>query len=258
MKSDLSVIIISGNFQDQILDCLRSVEFASEIILVAANSTDDTKKIALKYDPKIKIIETFDEYNKNFSKWRNLGYKAAKCKWLLYVDTDERVSHDLKVEILSMINATNNPYNHFAIPRQNYYLHHRVEHGGTFPDYVKRLFLRSAFSGYKGILHEEPIIHGETGLLKGYFSHYTHTDIRSMLQKSIVWSDMEAQALYQNKHPTVVWWRIIRMMITKLYERLLKQQMWRDGTVGWISVIFETFNTFMIYARLWELQQNKQ
>jgi hypothetical protein len=66
---------------------------------------------------------------------------------------------------------------------------------------------------------------------------------------------MEAKELYQTTHPPVVWWRFIRMMLTKFIYRLFYQQMFRDGIVGWISVIFESFDTFMIYARLWELQQ---
>jgi hypothetical protein len=78
-----------------------------------------------------------------------------------------------------------------------------------------------------------------------------------MVNKTLVWTDMEAQALFQNNHPPIVWWRFIRMMLTKIWERLIVQKMWRDGTVGWISVLFETFDTFLIYARLWEIQQKQ-
>ncbi len=75
-----------------------------------------------------------------------------------------------------------------------------------------------------------------------------------MLEKTLVWTDMEAQALFDAQHPPVFWWRFPRMMLTKTWQRLIKEQMWRDGTVGWISVIFESFDTFIIYAKLWEKQ----
>jgi hypothetical protein len=78
-----------------------------------------------------------------------------------------------------------------------------------------------------------------------------------MVNKTLAWTDTEAKALFKADHPPVVWWRFIRMMFTKAWERLIKQQMWRDGQVGWVSVIFEVFNTFLIYARLWELQQKQ-
>ena len=78
-----------------------------------------------------------------------------------------------------------------------------------------------------------------------------------MLQKSINWTLVQAKTIYNSQHPPIVWWRIIRMMLTKIWERLIIQQMWRDGLVGWISVIFEMFDTSMIYSQVWELQQTK-
>jgi len=249
----LSIIVLAGNEAEVIKDCLKSASFADEIILVLANSSDDTEKITKTLKLPLKIVKTFDEYHKNFSKWRNLGFKAATGDWILYLDADERISSDLQKEILSTIN-TNQLFSYFVIPRANYFLGKRVRFGGSYPDYVKRLYLRKDFSGYQGYLHEEPIIKGTFSYLKNDLLHYTHRNLTSMIQKTLIWTDMEAQALFDSHHPPVVWWRFPRMMLTKIWERLIKQQMWRDGTVGWISVIFETFDTFIIYARLWEKQ----
>lgn len=249
----LSLIILAGNESEVISDCLKSASFADEIILVLANSTDNTKKIAKSLNLPLKIIETKDEYNRNFSKWRNLGYQAATGDWILYLDADERITPELQKEIISTINTTK-LFNYFVIPRANYFLGKRVRFGGSYPDYVKRLYFREKFSGYQGYLHEEPIIKGDLGYLKNDLLHYTHRNLTSMLQKTIVWTDMEAEALFDDKHPPVVWWRFPRMMLTKFWQRLIKEQMWRDGTVGWISVLFECFDTFIIYARLWEKQ----
>ena len=254
-KSEISIVICSGNAQDTILNCLKSTDFAAEVVLVAANSTDNSKKIALNYNPKIKIYEIFDEYNKNFTAWRNLGYKNATKPWIFYLDTDEVITPSLIKEIESIVAQNSSEFSYYVVPRQNHFLNHRVRFGGTYPDYVKRLYHTKDFHGYTGILHEEPIIDGKMGYLKNDLLHYTHRDLSSMVQKSLVWTDSQAKALFDSNHPPVVWWRFIRMMLTKIWERLIVQQMWRDGTVGWISVIFETFDTFMIYARLWELQQ---
>jgi glycosyltransferase involved in cell wall biosynthesis len=256
MKISLSIVIISGNAEKSILECLKSCSFASEIIIVAANSSDQTKTISKKFNPKIKIIETTDEYNRNFTKWRNLGYNATKYPWILYVDTDEIVSSDLQNEITKILKNSSDKYSYYVVPRENYYLNHRVKYGGSYPDYVKRLYNTKFFKGYQGILHEEPIVTGTMGYLKYPLIHHTHNDLYSMLQKSLAWTDMEAKALFDNSHPPVVWWRFPRMMLTKFWHRLVLEHMWKDGTVGWISVIFEMFDTFMIYARLWELQQS--
>lgn len=254
---NLSVIILAGNEEKMIVDCLKSCLFAQEIILVAANSTDNTVNLAKKTIPSIKIIKAQDGYNRNFSKWRNLGLSKATKEWVLYIDSDERVLLSLQQEIDKTI-STKSKFSHFAIPRANFYLGKRVKHGGSYPDFVIRLFKKENLKEYQGILHEQPIVTGQIGYLKSDLSHFTHRDLSSMLQKTLVWTDMEAQALYNNQHPPVVWWRFIRMMLTKIWERLIKQQMWKDGTVGWISVIFETFDTFLIYARLWEIQQKNK
>lgn len=256
-KNSLSIVIIAGNEEKMIVDCLKSCSWANEIILVAANSHDQTKSLAKKTIPTIKIIKTDDEYNKNFSKWRNLGYKKTSNKWILYVDADERITDSLKNEILKIISSSQT-FSHYAIPRANYFLGKRVKFGGSYPDYVKRLFNIDFFDGFEGILHEEPIVKGEIGYTKSHFDHFTHRDLNSMLNKTITWTDMEAEALFNNNHPPVVWWRFLRMMFTKFWERFIKQQMWKDGIIGWISVIFESFDTFIIYAKLWELQQKNK
>ena len=257
-KIPLSIIVLAGNEQDMIVDCLKTCSWAKEVILVAANSSDETIPLAKKTIPNIKIIKTQDEYNKNFSKWRNLGFKNSNQKWLLYIDADERISSDLRKKITNIINKNSSKFTHYAFPRANYFLGHRVYYGGTYPDYVKRLYNRIFFQGYQGVLHEEPIISGTLGYIKSDITHYTHRNLTSMINKTLVWSDTEARALFKSNHPPVVWWRFIRMMLTKLWERLIKQQMWRDGQVGWISAIFESYNTFLIYARLWELQQKQK
>jgi len=250
----LTTIILAGNEQDVIGDCLKSCFWSDQIVLVAANSTDNTVTIVKKIAPKTKIIKTTDEYNKNFSKWRNLGLKAAANSWVFYLDADERVTPELKKEILKTTKIGSHSY--YAIPRANYYLGKRVRHGGSSPDYVKRLYQKRFLKKWRGKLHEEPVISGSVGYLNSALLHYTHRNLTSMLQKTLAWTQMESQELYNSGHPSVVWWRIFRMMATKFWQRLIAQSMWRDGAVGWISVIFETFDTFIIYARLWELQQS--
>ena len=255
--NQLSIGIIAGNEEKMIGECLKSCSWADQIILVAANSTDQTVAIAKDIIPKIKIYKTDDQYNKNFAKWRNIVYKNTTTPWLLYIDADERITPALKNEIINTLKLPNAlPY--YVIPRANHFLGQRVKHGGTYPDYVKRLYQMPYFKGYTGYLHEEPLVKGGHGYLKSDLLHFTHRDLSSMLFKSLIWTDSSAQVLFESGHPPIVWWRIIRMMLTKFWQRLIVQQMWRDGTVGWISSIFESFDTFMIYSRLWEIQQKNK
>lgn len=251
----ISIIVLAGNEAEVIEDCLKSCNFTDELIVVLANSTDSTKDIIRDLFPETKIIETSDEYNKNFSKWRNLGLANATGDWVLYVDADERLSPALTAEIKSILQ---NPGQHsyFVLPRQNYFLGQRVKHGGTYPDYVKRLFKKDKLEGYRGILHEEPNVIGSFGYLTGDLIHLTHRYLESMTDKTLSWTGMEAQTLFDSHHPPVFWWRFPRMFFWKFWRRFIKERSFLDGTVGWISTIFESFDTFIIYARLWELQHN--
>jgi glycosyltransferase involved in cell wall biosynthesis len=256
-KNTLSIIIVAGNEKETISDCLKSASFADEIILVQnPATTPDTLLLAKKIFPQIKIA-IFDQPAIDFAAWHNLGANKATGKWQLHLDCDERIPSSLKKEIQTIVNSSNPPFSNFDIPRANFFLGHRVRYGGTYPDYVKRLFLTEKLSGFINPLHEQPQVSGQGSVLKNDLTHLTHRDLSSMLFKSLKWTQLEAKMLYQDKHPPVVWWRIIRMMLTKLTERIIKQQMWRDGTVGWISAIFETFDTFIIYSRLWELQNHE-
>ncbi|MBU2592833.1 MAG: glycosyltransferase family 2 protein [Patescibacteria group bacterium] len=253
--TDISIIVIFGKEEDVLERALNSAIWADELILVAANSNDLSKKLAEKYSKD--MLEVKDEYGKHFARWRNLGLKKATGDWVFYLDADEVITPELKRSLLK-IAAKKGPkekYACYAVPRINHYLGQRVKYGGSYPDYVKRLFKRKRLIRWEGRLHEQPLVRGEMGKLKHHLLHYTHRDLSSMMEKTIRWTQLEAKALYESDHPPVVWWRILRMMTTKFFERVVKQQAWRDGTVGWINAIFEVFNTFIIYARLWEMQQ---
>ncbi len=258
LKNQITAIVIAGNEQDKIAKCIQALSWCQSVVLVAANSTDDTVKISKSINPNIVIKKTTDEYGKNFAKWRNIGLKATKTSWVLYIDSDEIVTKNLRDEVLVVTSDPNQTYTHFAIPRANHFLHTRVRHGGTYPDYVIRLYLKNSLKKWIGKLHETPKVEGQLAYLKNDLFHYTHNDLTSMLSKSIIWTQIEAQALYDNHHPPVYWWRFPRMIFTKLWQRLIVQSMYKDGIVGWISAIFESYNTFIIYARLWELQYHEK
>ncbi len=251
----LTVIIITKNEEKMISGAIKSAEFADQIIVADGGSTDETLNIAQKLGAKIVEI---NQKKLNFAQWRNQAMEYAEHDWVLYLDADERITKKLKNFLTKSLKLKAKKYSAYALPRKNYYLGKRVRHGGSWPDYVIRLFYKPDFIKWEGRLHEQPEFDGKLKKIKPSLKHFTHRDLTSMFEKSIRWTKSEAKLLYQANHPPVVWWRICRMMFTKFWQRIVKQSGWKDGTVGWINSIFEVFNTFMIYARLWEMQQNKK
>ena len=260
-KNKISVIINAKNEEEFITDCLESVKWADEIlVLISPDSTDKTEEIASQF--KVRIIEQKPK-EMDFAAWHNQGMKEAKGDWLLWLDADERIPPLLKEEILQAIGSKQHEtreveYAAYAIPRRNFLLGKELKHGGWYPDYVKRLFLKKNLEKWTGVLHEEPIFKGEMGKLENPLIHLQPDTIEPALEKSINWSDIEARLLFEANHPPVVWWRILRMGVTTLFDRLVKKQGFRDGTEGWIESFYQAFYTIIVYIRLWEMQKNNQ
>jgi (heptosyl)LPS beta-1,4-glucosyltransferase len=248
MDKKLTAIIITKNEEQMIRDCLISVTFADEIIVVDTGNTDFTNKIAGEYQGKIVTSLGLD-----YAQFRNDGLKKAASEWVLYVDADERVTPLLREEIKKVINYKNSAAA-YAIPRQNMFLGKHMHYGGWGDDHVIRLFRRSQLSGWRHPLHEEPVYDGKLKKLQNYLVHFSHRDLNSMLEKTLNFTGYEAQLRLEAHHPPIVAWRIVRVMATEFWKRFVVLQAWKDGPEGIIDGMFQVFNTFIIYARLWELQ----
>ena len=87
--------------------------------------------------------------------------------------------------------------------------------------------------------------------------HISHRDLSSMLNKTLDFTTYESGLRLKTNHPLVVPWRIVRVMLTEFWLRFVKLSAWRDGVEGIIDGLFQVFNSFIIYARLWESQNAK-
>lgn len=251
----LSAVIIAKDAGEIITDCLNSVSFCDEVIVVDAGSTDNTMSIAKKYGARVvKGTES------NFAQQRNIGKEAAEGEWVLYVDTDERVSKELQEEILSVIGQSEATQEltgivAYRIKRQNFYL---GNHPWPKIEKLERLFRKRNLEGWYGALHETAKVNGKIGELEGLLLHYTHRDVGSMLEKTILWSQTEAQLRLDAHHPAIVSWRLIRVMLTGFFDSYIKQGGWKAGTMGLIESTFQAYSMFITYARLWEMQQARK
>jgi glycosyltransferase involved in cell wall biosynthesis len=243
-KMSLSAIILTKNEEARIGACLDGVSWADERIVVDTGSTDKTISIATQ--KKATVIR---EVSGNFSRIRNTGARRAKGEWLLYVDADEIVTPELRHEIERAI--TSGQYNAYYIPRKNYYL------GAIWPyqDGMVRLIRKKSLIRWTGVLHEHAQIKGSTGELKYYFIHFTHRTLSEMVTKTNEWSFYEANLRFLSHHPRIVWWRLLRVMVTAFWNSYISQGGWKIGTVGLIESMYQAFSMFITYAKLWEMQK---
>lgn len=244
----ISGIIIAKNEQDLIKDCLSSLEFCNEIIVVDNGSSDKTAEIAKESGAKIVAYKTDD-----FSRLRDKGLEISSSNWLVYVDADERVTKELEREITEKIK---NPgkYKAFRLRRKNFYFGSSKKNAWPYIERLERLFKKDKLKGWQGKLHESPIVDGEIGELEGFLLHFTHRNLTQMLDKTIEWSKIEAETRFNNNHPKMSWWRFPKVMIGAFINSYIKQKGYKAGTVGVIESIYQAFSIFITYAKLWEKQ----
>lgn len=246
--SKLSVIILTHNVEDLIADCIDSVSFADELLVIDDVSTDRTVDIA-----KLKGAKVISHHFNGFAEKRNFGLKKVKYDWVFYIDADERVDETLQ-QSLRQITESKQTASAYKVHRKNFYL---GDHEWPVIEEMERVFKRKALIEWVGDLHETPKFDGEIGELEGFLLHYTHRDLASMLQKTIAWSGTEARLRYEAHHPQMTWWRFPRVMASAFYDSYVRQKGYTVGTAGLVESMFQAFSMFVTYARLWELQQRK-
>lgn len=259
-NSKISAVVIAKNEEEKIKDCLESVRWAGEVIVVDNASTDNTPDVAKQSGAR--VMTASEKYTLNYSKLRNLGLKNTKGEWVLYIDADEQVSPELEGEILEKIKTEKwqeSNLTAFAIPRRNFILGKELKHGGWWPDYVKRLFLKSKLKGWIGELHEEPRFDGKLGLLEKPLIHLKRDDLSGMVEKTNEWSEIEARLMYEANHPPMNVIRFLSAMFREFWLRMIRYKAYMDGVEGVIYAMYQVYSRFISYAKLWEMQiRNKQ
>ena len=247
----LSAIIIAKNEEGIIADCIDSLLFCDEIIVIDGESEDRTKEIAKKMGALV-YTHTFED----FAITRNFGLHKATSEWVFYVDADERVSPALQDNIKHHV--LNRKYGDkisaYKVKRKNFYL---GNHEWPYIESMERIFKREALKGWYGVLHETPKIEGNLDLLEGFLLHYTHRDLTGMLAKTIAWSSTEAKLRHNAHHPKMTWWRFPRVMIPAFYNSYITQKGYKVGIVGIVESMYQAFSMFITYTKLWELQKKR-
>lgn len=239
----VSVVIITKNEESNINDCLESVKWADEIVVVDSLSTDRTIEIAKKYTGKI-FVKPF----KNYSDQRNFANQQASCPWILAIDADERVTANLKAEIRQVLKQ--DTCVGYWIPCLDYMFGKLIRHGGWYPQYHLRLY-RKDIAEWVGVVHEKIVVDGKVGYLKNPLLHYAHLMISNFIQKLDQYTSQEAEYLYvQGKRTNtqkILFWPLV-VFVHKYFFRLG----FLDGIHGLVLSISLAYYHFVKHAKLWE------
>ncbi len=245
----LSTIILTKNEQNMIANCIECLRWSKEIIVIDDGSTDDTVEIV----KRLGVTVIAYEGENNFSAKRNIGYKHATGDWILYIDADERVTPKLASAIQAEMQQ--GIHDVYILSRKNIHYGKHFQYGGWQHDTIERLFKKTALQKWTGKVHETPIYTGTVGNIQEPLLHLTHRNMVDGLRKTIEWTGIEAELHYKNNHKKVTLITLFRKPIMEFIRRAFFKKGWKDGMEGWIEAMVQAMNTFIVYERLWELQQ---
>lgn len=247
--SSLSVILITKNEQENIRECLESVRWADEIIVVDSGSTDKTVEYTRKYTKKI-----FEREWQGFGATKNFALSKAKGEWVLSIDADERVTPELATEIQKVVQSRTTRFVGYSFPRKAFFLGRWIKHCGWYPGRVVRLFRRNAGTFTDSQVHESLRVAGAVGELSADLLHFTDPNLFHYFQKlnrytSLAVDEMAARNESFSLSQLVFrpLWTFIRMYMIKLG--------FLDGIEGFILCVLSSCYVFTKYAKLWEAQQ---
>lgn len=176
----LSVIVITRNERRHIAECLRSVAFADEWIVVDAGSNDGTREIAAGLGAQ--VVETADW--PGFGAQKNRALALARGDFVLSIDADERVSEALAQDIEAAVaRGAAAPYQGYRFSRLSSFCGQTMRHGDWYPDHVLRLFRREGARFSDDLVHERLLLPGRIGLLRGKLLHDSVPTLDNALDK---------------------------------------------------------------------------
>jgi glycosyltransferase involved in cell wall biosynthesis len=223
----LTAAVIARDEQDMLPDCLRSIAFADECLVVVDSATrDQTREIAQKLGARVE-----ENAFLNFATQRDAALRLATGDWVLFVDADERVSPALRDEVLATIRQPGGRRG-FWIPRHNYLMGRLVRHAGWFPDYQLRLLERAAAHfDPRRVVHELAQVDGPLGHLSQPLVHFNYRSLREFIAKQERYCPREAErwlSTYGRPHPRA----LIGQPLKEFWRRYVALRGYREGLLG--------------------------
>lgn len=250
-RSKLSAYILTFNEEAKIRECLESVKWADEIVVLDSFSTDATVKICREYTDKV-----FQEKFAGFGPLRNAALKRLSFDWVLSVDSDERVSVELKDEILALLEKGPDA-DAYLVPRKSHFLGRWIKHCGWYPDYRQPQFFNKNKMRYtEQMVHETYELDGKLSKLKGHALQYPFLNLQQFFWKMDRYSTLRAGEMHKGKRQFHVT-DIIVHPAAMFFRMYVMKGGFLDGAVGLVLSALYAYYTMIKYIKLWELNAQK-
>lgn len=249
-KLKISAVVNTRNEEKNLADCLKTLSFADEIVVVDMESEDDTKKIAKKYTNKV-----FNYDNVGYVEpARNFAIGKATGDWILIVDADERIPRSLAVRLMEV--AEQDEADFVRIPRQNIIFSQWIQHSRWWPDYIIRFFKKGRVE-WQDAIHSIPITSGRGLNLpeekEVSITHHHYSSLDQYLNRSLHYSRQQAKELLESGY-TLDARDLFFKPIEEFLGRFFAGEGYKDGFHGLILALLQSFSVLLVYLFVWEKQ----
>jgi glycosyltransferase involved in cell wall biosynthesis len=244
----LSVTVITKNEAQHIGPALESVAWADELIVVDAQSTDETAAIARRFTDRV-VIRDWPGYVAQ----KNYAASLASHDWILSLDADERATPALADEIRATLGGAP-PSRAYRIPRLTWHLGRWIRTTDWYPDYQLRLYDRRSARWVGRYVHEAVAVDGAAGTLRAELQHFPYRDIADHLETINRYTTYAARQMHEGGkragllqvagHPPLAFLR-----------NYVARRGVRDGVPGFIISTLNAYYVFLKFAKLWELSR---
>ena len=245
----LSVVTIAFNEERNIVDCLNSVRWADELIVVDSGSVDLTVDLAKQFPAKVMQMEW-----RGYGATKNEALQHASGDWVLWLDADERVTPELAKEIQQIVKENTSKVAGYTVARRAFFLGKWIKHCGWYPSRVTRLFRRQLGKFSETKVHEQLVLEGSTGQLRNDLLHYTDPDLHHYYQKFNRYTSLAAEDL-RAAGKRFSWFDLVVRPPFVFFKMFILRLGFLDGIHGFILSVASMSYVFVKYAKLWELKK---
>jgi len=249
----LSVIIITKNEAANIGAAIDSVAWADEILVVDAESADDTVALARQHAARVEVRPW-----PGYAAQKNYAASVASHDWILSLDADERVTPELAREIQALLGGAGGepPARGYRMPRVTYAFDRWIRSTDWYPDHQLRLYDRRVGRWNETRrVHESVTMDGATiGELRGELQHLGYQGIAHHLGTINRYTTLAAEDMAaQGRHAGAL--HLLVHAPAAFLRNYVLRGGWRDGTVGLVISLMNSYYVLLKHIKLWELQR---
>lgn len=245
-NDSLAVVIVAKNEAARIGDCIASVAFADEVLVLDSGSTDRTAAIAEAAGARV-VVTDWPGYGPQVAR----GFSLARSDWVLSLDADERVSPALQAEISAA--ARDGRHDGYRIPRWSEFCGKVMHHGGWRPDRTLRLGRRAKSGFTSDFLHAHMTVDGSIGDLAESLIHHSYPDVHDVLEKLDRYSSGSARDMHSRGRSASLAKAIAHGLFAFVRTYLLKLG-FLDGRHGLMLAIYNAEYAYYKYVKLMFMQ----